>query len=207
MPLLTKDTEIKMKEDWWKIHANLGYAFAIFCIGVPIWIATTTVYRANLPYDSIAALDEPQLSLSILLISKDAQDHQIGPALQKALQDSSRLLKIDFRSRLRSELEEDAFLAYTSLQELDQRLLQLHTKSNSIILFEAPAIFFAPKDKRILAFGNGKTLLYKSGCQVQELIKALKSVIGIDKLDNIATAIDSPTRKGCLSLLLYFRKL
>ena len=52
-------------------------------------------------------------------------------------------------SRVRSEQEENAFLAYKSLPELDQRLYQLHSNLKSIIVFEAPTLHF-PENNQIL---------------------------------------------------------
>ena len=53
------------------------------------------------------------------------------------------------KSRVRSEQEENAFLAYKSLPELDQRLYQLHSNLKSIIVFEAPTLHF-PENNQIL---------------------------------------------------------
>ena len=52
-------------------------------------------------------------------------------------------------SRVRSEQEENAFLAYKTLPELDQRLYQLHSNLKSIIVFEAPTLHF-PENNQIL---------------------------------------------------------
>ena len=59
----------------------------------------------------------------------------------------SRLFDIEFQSRVRSEEEENAFLAYTSLTELDHRLFELHSNLKPIIIFEAPAQLFASNDQ------------------------------------------------------------
>lgn len=177
----------------WKLWAAWGYTLVILGIGLPVWWLTTTVYRANLPYDEIQNLQEPKISLSVLLISTDAQnDHKVGPVLQKALGES-RLFNLEFRSRVRSDTEEDAYIAFKSLQELDQRLLQLHDSlQNSLVIFEAPPLLF--KGPQVLAFGQGRTLMYKSGCDPDKLATAVKSVIGTGILDNIATAITSPSK-------------
>ena len=183
-----------IKSEVWKFHACLGYSLLILGIGTPIWWATTTVYRANLPYESIEALQEPKISLNVLLISSDAQDeHKLGPLLQSELSSSSRLLSVNFKSRLRSELEENAFKSLTDLAQLDQRLSQLHSKLNQdLILFEAPNSLF--NSEAVLTLGSGKTILFKNGCNHQDLLKGLQSVLGISKLNNIALAIDSPTK-------------
>ena len=205
------DTEIKRKQEFgekaekkpktrkmtkpesWKICAAWGYTIVILGIGLPVWWLTTTIYRAKLPYDEIANLAEPKISMSVLLISQDAQDeHKVGPVLQKALS-ASRLFNLEFRSRVRSDPEEDAYVAFKSLEELDQRLGQLHENlQNSLVIFEAPPLLF--KGPQVLAFGQGRTLMYKSGCDPEKLAGAVKSVLGMGILDNIATAIMSPSK-------------
>ncbi len=180
------------EDESWKFHSSLGYFVVIIGVGIPVWWATTTVYRASLPYDAIAALSEPKLTQSVLFISQDAQsDHKLGPHLQKSL--ASRLIEVNFRSRVRSEQEENAFIAFKKLTELDDRLLELHGSTKSVIVFEAPPLLFQDNPGKVLAIGKGNILLYKSGADPQDLSKAVQSVLGLEKLDNIATAIDSPT--------------
>ena len=36
--------------------------------------------------------------------------------------------------------------------------------------------------------------MFKSGCNIEDLVKALTSVLGLEKLDNIATAIQAPSQ-------------
>jgi phosphatidylinositol glycan class S len=105
------------------------------------------------------------------------------------------LFNYQFQSRVRSDQEEDAFLAFTTLDELDLRLAELHGNliPNQLVLFEAPPLHFKATDK-ILAMGKGRTLMYKSGCEPAKLDQALKAVIGEGVLDNLATAITTPSK-------------
>ena len=187
----------KMNEkDAWKVQASFGYALIILVIGFPVWDYTTKVYRASLPYDEIESLDDPKISQSILLISQDAKnDHLIGPKLQ-AVFAKSQLLKINFRSRVRTEEEEDNFFSFTSLKELDQSLITSNSlkNGNEIVIFETSPLLFGPKDQRVLAIGSGRVLYYKSGCDPDLLAQAIKGVLGLEKIDNIGTAIESPSR-------------
>ena len=66
-------------------------------------------------------------------------------------------------SRVRSEQEENAFLAYKSLPELDQRLYQLHSNLKSIIVFEAPTLHF-PENNQILGMYEIWILSHFLGC-------------------------------------------
>ena len=54
-----------------------------------------------------------------------------------------------------------------------KRLYELHSNIKSIVVFESPPLLFDEKNGRILAIGKGRTLLYKSGCKVEDLVKAL----------------------------------
>ena len=178
-------------QESWKFHACVGYTVIILCIGFPVWFKNTTVDRAPLPYEEIQSLEDPKLTLSVLLISSDAQeDHEIGPKLQSAFQ-SSRLLNINFRSRVRSNQENDAYISFKDISQLDQRLAELHSDVTSLILFEAPPILF--KEGQILALGLKKTMLFKSGADPTNLVQSVKDVIGIDLIDNIANAIVNPS--------------
>ena len=153
-----------------------------------------TVDRANLPYEEIQNLKDPILALSILLISDDASEvHDLGPKLQQLFQ-NARLLNINFRSRVRSELEQDAFATIKNLQNLDQRISELHpATSNSLILFETSSLLFS-NEENILAIGQDKTLFFRAGAESSQLVKAIQEIIGIDLIDNIGTAIISPSQ-------------
>jgi len=177
----------------WKTHSCLGYTLIILFVGFPVWWATTTVDRANLPYDEIQNLKDPILTLSILLISDDALEaHDLGPKLQQLFQ-NARLLNINFRSRVRSEPEENAFATIKNLPQLDQRISELHPESsNSLVLFETSSLLFS--EEQILAIGQEKTLFFRVGAESSILVKAIEELIGIDLIDNIGTAIISPSQ-------------
>ena len=133
------------------------------------------------------------MTLSILLISDDSLEaHDLGPKLQQLFQ-NARLLNINFRSRVRSEPEENAFATIKNLPQLDQRISELHPESsNSLVLFETSSLLFS--EEQILAIGQEKTLFFRVGAESSILVKAIEELIGIDLIDNIGTAIISPSQ-------------
>ena len=174
----------------WKFHACVGYTLVILCVGLPVWWSSTTVDRANLPYDEISDLPDPQFTMSILMVSKDADGrHSIGPKLQGALS-KSKLVEVSFRSRVRTSQENEAYTNSKSIDSLESRLRELHPSLPSTVLFEAPSKFFA--DDKIIVLGKGRMIFFKEDSSDAFLVKSINEVIGLDLIDNIGTAIIKP---------------
>lgn len=180
----------------WKIHATLGYACMIVLAGLPMWLITTKVDRADWPYQDIQELpQQPRLTVNLLLVSDDAQQggHVIGPDIQSLLGALDQdLITYDLRSRVASESEKRACLKAQSLSDLDTMLGPLHSKlmQGVIVLFESPGHLF---EESQIVQGQYRSVFFKYGqTSATSLVDTVRQLVGDTALSNALQSIQNP---------------
>ncbi len=109
--------------------SSVYYILFVLIIGLPIWYASTTTYRADLPYDRIASLNANKFQYTVLLELVDLSSNfdKIGLVkLERELSDKLDARMIFFRLKIRGV----SFCFYAS----NRQPLDLHEKGSKLQL-------------------------------------------------------------------------
>jgi len=159
---------------------TLSYVVIIIICGLPLWWHTTTVYRANLPYNTIDQLSHLQVvkqKVYVLLISEDARSvHKLGPQLQSLFQNSV-LYDVEMSARVPSNAEVDEITSVSSLADLDATLgAQLSDQRDGwVILLEVPGALLLNMQPTVL--GNQRVVYFSQPAKPDSLVSVVMDVM------------------------------
>ena len=171
-----------------RVLAALSFALTVIAVGVPVWLKTTEIYRASVPYDGIASLQSLSLDVSTgARLEVVAETREAAEQLTIGL--SSLLPGCRLSGRSFSEEEERA-LAAAADPWLADDVLNAAGEADHLRVVVLPERLAAAADAPVLLGRHSDLLVTPAAARlaaVDQLAAVLREVAVGDVSDAVAT--------------------